>query len=90
MSITMKIHPILHHHTNAQDMVKVKGHTVGECLDDLAKKFPGIEKELFDKDGKLFNYIDIYVNLKSSYPEELAKLVKDGDELHITYIVAGG
>jgi len=38
----------------------------------------------------LLNYVDIYVNQESSYPEELAKPVKDGDELHITMIIAGG
>jgi molybdopterin converting factor small subunit len=44
---------------------------------------------LFDKSGNLLNYVDIYVNGESSYPEELAKPVKDGDEIHITLIIAG-
>ena len=90
MGIKINIHPILHQFTNGQAVVEVNGDTVGQCLDDLVKQFPGIETGLFGKNGKLLNYVDIYVNLESSYPEELAKPVKDGDELHIILIIAGG
>ena len=90
MSIKVNINPILYHYTNNQDIVEVSGDTVGHCLDALAKQFPDIEKALFDKKGKLLNYIDIYVNGESAYPEELAKSVKDGDELHIVITIAGG
>jgi molybdopterin converting factor small subunit len=90
MSVTINLHPNLHHLANNQAIVKVKGNTVGQCLDDLVKQFPQIKRGLFGKDGKLLNYVDIYVNQESSYPEELAKPVKDGDKLHITLIIAGG
>ena len=90
MSVTINLHPNLYQLTNGQAIVKVKGNTVGQCLDDLIKQFPQIKQGLFGKDGKLLNYVDIYVNGESSYPEELAKPVKDGDELHITLIIAGG
>ncbi len=30
------------------------------------------------------------VNLQSAYPNELAKQVKDGDEIHVTMMLAGG
>jgi molybdopterin converting factor small subunit len=90
MSVTVNLHPSLQHLTNGQAIVKVNGNTVGQCLDDLFKQFPKIKPWLFDKKGRLYNYIDIYVNQESSYPEELAKPVKDGDELHITMIIAGG
>jgi hypothetical protein len=49
-----------------------------------------MKTRLFDKKGKFLNYVDIYVNLESSYPEELTKPVKDGDELSITIIIGGG
>jgi molybdopterin converting factor small subunit len=90
MSVTINLHPNLQHLTNGQAIVKVKGNTVGQCLDELVKQFPKIKPWLFDKRGELLNYVDIYVNQESSYPEELAKPVKDGDELHITMIIAGG
>ena len=45
---------------------------------------------MYGKDGGLNNFIDIYVNMESAYPEELTKTVKDGDEIHIITAVAGG
>jgi len=90
MGIKVNINPILYQHTNNQGIAEVKGDTVGQCLDHLVKQFPSIEKALFDKKGKLLNYIDIYINGESSYPEELSKPVKEGDELHIVIIIAGG
>ncbi len=90
MSIKINIHPILYHFTNDQDVVEVNGSTVGECLEQLAAQFPEIRQGLFDKDGKMLNYVDIYVNGDSAYPEELAKPVKDGDELHIVLAISGG
>ena len=90
MSVTINLHPNLHHFTDGQAVAEVNGSTVGQCLADLVKQFPQIRQGLFGKDGKLLNYVDIYVNQESAYPEELAKPVKDGDELHITLIIAGG
>ena len=90
MSITVNIHQALRQITNNQATVEVAGTTVGECLTELVQKFPDIKTKLFGKNGKLLNYIDIYVNAESSYPEELAKPVKDGDKLSITLMLAGG
>jgi molybdopterin converting factor small subunit len=87
---TVKIHQALRHLTNNQASVEVNGKTVGECLAELVERFPGMKPELFGKNGRLLNYVDIYVNAESSYPEELAKPVKDGDKLTITLIIAGG
>ena len=71
-------------------MVEVDGSTVGKCLDHLIKEFPGMKKALFDNKGKLRNIIEIYVNMKSAYPNELAKNVSDGDKIHLTVMLAGG
>ncbi len=90
MGVTINLGPGLHRLTDGQTTVEVEGNTVGQCLDGLVNRFPGIKPRLFDKKGKLRNYIDIYVNQESSYPEELAKAVRDGDELHIMLLVAGG
>ena len=90
MSIKININPLLFQYTNDQDVVEVNGDTVGQCLDYLVKQFPDIKQVLFGKDGKLLNYVDIYVNRESAYPEELAKPVQDGDELHIAFTIAGG
>jgi len=90
VGIKVNIHQNLRHLTNDLSTVEVSGNTVGECLDELINQYPGLRKYVFDKDDRLLNYVDVYVNLESSYPEELAKRVKEGDELDITLIIAGG
>ena len=42
------------------------------------------------KDGALLDYVTVYVNGESAYPEELARSVNDGDELYIERMIAGG
>ncbi len=90
MSIKINIHRTHRQFTNGLDIVEVDGNTVGACLDNLVRQCPGMEKVLFDKKGKLVNVVEIYVNLKSAYPNELAKQVRDGDNIHITLMIAGG
>lgn len=90
MGVTVKIGPILYQYTDDRGIVEVEGRTVAECLDNLAKEFPGIEKALFSNNGKLLHYVGIWINGEDSYPEELAKPVKDGDEIYVTYTAAVG
>ncbi len=90
MSLKVNIHQNLRHLTNDLAGVQVSGRTVGECLNDLVEQFPSLRRYIFDKNNRLLNYVDVYVNLESSYPEELAKPVNDGDELDLTLIIAGG
>ena len=90
MGISINVHPNLRHLTNEQDLVQVNGSTVDQCLEQLVAQFPGIKEGLFAKDGKLLDYITVYVNGESAYPEELARSVHDGDELYIVMMIAGG
>jgi len=76
--------------TNNMEVVEVNGSTVGKCLNHLVKQFPGMKKQLFSKNDNLFENIIISVNGESAYPEQLAKPVKDGDELNIVLIIGGG
>ena len=90
MSFNVNIPAILHHLTNGLSVVQVDGDTIGQGLEQLVVRFPGINKVLFDVDGKLLNYIDVLVNGESAYPEDLARRVKDGDEIHLELMIVGG
>ena len=90
MSIIVHIDQTLQHLTDDQAKIEVHGGTVGECLEEVVKRFPAIKERLFTKKGTLLNYVDIYVNQESSYPEELSMKVKDGDKLSMMLMVAGG
>ena len=90
MGVKINIHKTQRQYTDGQEAVEVQGKTVGECLKALIQKFPPIKESLFDGKGKLLSVVEIYVNMQSAYPDELAKPVKDGDEIHITLMLAGG
>ncbi|MBL6979440.1 MAG: MoaD/ThiS family protein [Desulfobacteraceae bacterium] len=90
MSINISIHRTHRQFTDGLDTVEVEGNNVGDCLEDLIRQFPDMRNALFDKKGKLLNAVEIYINQKSAYPDELAKPVKDGDDIHITLMLAGG
>ena len=93
MGVKVMIHyPHLKELVNNQDMVEVNGRTIGQCLNDLVNQFPGVKTRIFDKHGKLLNFINIYQNKESTYNEKgpLAKPVSDGDEIAIILMIAGG
>ena len=90
MSIKINIPSYMQSSTNNMKVVEVNGSTVGECLNHLVKKFPGMKKQLFSKNSNLFENIIISINGESAYPEQLAKPVEDGDKLNIVFIIGGG
>ena len=90
MGVEVHIRPIAYKHPHSLIVAEVNGDTVGECLDHLIKLFPGIEKDLFNKDGTLLRYVNILVNGENASPENLAKSVRNNDEIHIVPIIEGG
>jgi len=66
---------------------------VGECLDDLVRQFPSLEKVLFYERRDLNDYIGVCINreLLTVWEEPLTKSVLDGEELSIILVgIAGG
>ncbi len=90
MSIKLEIPTYLQPFTNDRATIEVKGNTIGQCLDQLAAQFSDIGERLLTPDGELHAYVGIYINGEDAYPDELAKTVKDGDEVHILYVIGGG
>lgn len=90
MSITLHLHKTHRQFTDGMETFEMEGSTIGECLNGLIGRFPGMQEALFDGKDKLKNQIEIYLNMESAYPDELRRKVKDGDELFITVMLAGG
>jgi sulfur-carrier protein len=90
MAVHVHVHTTHKQFTNGQDVVGVQGTTVGECLRNLIKEYPGMEKALFANRDKLLNFVEIYLNHTSAYPNELLKPVKDGDDIHLLVMLSGG
>jgi len=90
VSVKVYIHKTHRQYTDGNEVVETKGFTVGECLKDLVRQYPGIGGSLYGKKGGLNPLLEIYVNAESAYPDEMAKRVKDGDSIHITLMLSGG
>ncbi|MCP3954352.1 MAG: MoaD/ThiS family protein [Desulfobacterales bacterium] len=90
MSVNINLHKTHREFADGRASVPVVGSTVGACIDDLTRQYPGLQERLFDKKGKLRNFIEIYLNNESTYPDELKRTTQDGDEIHIVILLAGG
>jgi len=74
----------------SNETVETVGSTVGECIEQLIAQYPTLRELIFYKDGPLQTFIEIYVNRKTAYPDELARKIEEGDEIHLTMTIAGG
>ena len=91
MSNTIHIPTPLRPFTDKQESVEVNGATVGELLADLTKKYEGLRKHLYADDGRLRNFVNVYLNDEDiRYLQKEATPVKAGDSLSIVPSVAGG
>jgi molybdopterin/thiamine biosynthesis adenylyltransferase/rhodanese-related sulfurtransferase/molybdopterin converting factor small subunit len=78
-------------YTDKQDAVDASGATVGELLADLTKKHAGLKAHLYNDQGKLRSFVNIYVNDEDiRYLEKEQTAVKTDDTVSIIPSVAGG
>jgi len=89
VTIEISLHKTHRRYTDGKEIIEVEGKTVGDCIKDLVKKYPPLEKEIL-KNGKLNSLIEVYLNGESAYPNELAKTVKDGDKISLVYMLSSG
>ena len=90
MNVKINIPPFLLHLTHKTKVAVVDGNTIDDCLREFGKRFPDTRKLLFDEEGKLREYLDVYLNRKSIYPKGISKLVSDGDEIDVLFVISGG
>ena len=48
--------------TDKQDAVEAEGKTIGELLADLTAKHSGLKAHLYNDQGKLRSFVNVYVN----------------------------
>jgi molybdopterin converting factor small subunit len=90
MDTIVRIPAALRTLTAGQDEVKANGSTVGEIIQDLEARHPGIKDRLLDEKG-VRRFINIYVGDEDvRFLEGLATKVKSGDQISIVPAIAGG
>src|SRR3954465_10162093 len=78
-------------YTDKLDAVDASGATIGELLADLTKKHAGLKAQLYNEQGKLRSFVNIYVNDEDiRFLEKEQTTVKADDTISIIPSVAGG
>jgi molybdopterin converting factor small subunit len=78
-------------YTDKKDAVDADGSTVGELLVDLTRKHAGLKAHLYNDQGKLRSFVNVYVNDEDiRYLQKEQTPVSSADTVSIIPSVAGG
>lgn len=91
MTATLLIPTALRAFTDGQSKVNLAGDTVGQLISALAEQYPDLRQHLYEEDGKLRSFINLYVgenNIKTT--GGLDTPVADGGEVLLVPAIAGG
>jgi|HubBroStandDraft_1064217.scaffolds.fasta_scaffold11624_3 molybdopterin/thiamine biosynthesis adenylyltransferase/rhodanese-related sulfurtransferase/molybdopterin converting factor small subunit len=81
----------LRQYAGKQDSVELPGSTVGEVLTALTAQHPDLRQQLYNNEGKLRSFVNVYLNDEDiRYLEKDATPVKAGDTVSIVPSIAGG
>src|SRR2546426_3870838 len=73
------------------DAVDVEAESVEQALDDLVDRFDQLRRHLYADNGRLRNFVNVYVNEEDiRYLEKDATPLKEGDTISIVPSIAGG
>ncbi len=91
MPVTLYVPTPLRAYTDDQEAVRLEGKTVAEVLGNLTAQYGQLKRHLYTEDGKLRNFVNVYVNDEDiRYLERENTRVKDEDTVSIVPSVAGG
>jgi adenylyltransferase/sulfurtransferase len=81
----------LRQYAGGADTVEISATTAGELLSKLTDAHPDLKKQIFNDEGKLRSFVNVYVNDDDiRYLDRNDTAVKDGDTVSIVPSIAGG
>jgi molybdopterin synthase sulfur carrier subunit len=91
MSVKVRIPTPLRKHTGGKGEVAAEGTTIKEVLEHLERQFPGFRQSLYDENGTLRRFINVYLNDEDiRYIGGEAASVQTGNIISIVPAIAGG
>ena len=91
MGVVIGIPSALKQYVNNQDEVEVQGSSVEEAFESLCSDYVELKLNLFDDNGKVRNFINVYLNDEDiRYADGMSSSVEDGDCIQIVPSIAGG
>jgi sulfur-carrier protein len=90
MAVTIRIPTPLRTLTGGEDQVNADGSTVGQVIENLEKRHPGIRDRLLDDKG-VRRFVNIYVGDEDiRFLDGLETKLNGGEEISIVPAIAGG
>src|SRR5215472_5209068 len=81
----------LRQYVEKRDSVELTGGTVGEVLGALTTQFPDLRKQIFNDEGKLRSFVNVYLNDEDiRYLSKDSTAAKDADTVSLVPSIAGG
>jgi molybdopterin converting factor small subunit len=91
MSVIVRVPTTLRPATGGASEVRVEGKTLGEVLDGVETAHPGFRDRIFDADGNLRRFVNLFVaDDDVRFLQGLDTPVPDGETVSIIPAVAGG
>ena len=91
MSVNVKIPTPLRSLTACRGEVAVEAATVEEALRKLDAEFSGLAERIFDENGEVRRFINVFVNEDNIKDRDhLATAIRTGDTISILPSIAGG
>ncbi len=67
------------------------GNTVKDMFESLETKYPGIKERIYDEEGTMRRFINVYVNEEDiRFLNGEGTELKDGDDISVIPAIAGG
>jgi molybdopterin synthase sulfur carrier subunit len=86
--VKVRIPTPLRSYTDEASVVDADGGTIGEVLDDLDRRFPGLRFRVIDEQGRLRQHMKIF--LDQDVVDDLTTPVADDDEVTLMQALSGG
>lgn len=78
----------LHAYCGGATRVEAQGRKVGEVLDDLDRRFPGLKFRVIDEQDRVRPHMRLFIGRAAAH--DLETLIADGDDLMIFGALSGG
>lgn len=91
MPVEVRVTSVLQRIVGGSKTVQAEGTTVRALLEDLEHRHPGFKAQVFDEDGELHRFVNIYLNDEDiRFLGQLETAVTPGDVVSILPALAGG
>jgi hypothetical protein len=87
-TVAVRLAPLLHPYTAGAGSVQATGATLGEVLDDLDRRFPGLRFRVVDEHDRVRRHMRCFVDEVDA--RDCAASVRSGQEVYIVGALSGG